>query len=110
MWWYNYLSYLQTKVALICSKCKTIQSPENTKWGCGISKNSFNCDKIINLENNIENSFRNSVLQKRTYFFLKERLNQANKNNSNNENRMSSNDRYLTNLKKVNEKTKEVKS
>ena len=105
-----YLSYLQTKVAIICSKCKTIQSPENTKWGCGNCKNSFNCDKIIILENNIENSFRNSVLETRTNFFLKESGNKANKINSKNENRVSSNDRYLTNLKKVNEKTKEVKS
>ena len=62
------------------------------------------------MEKNIENNFRKSVIQTRTNYFLKESVNKANKNNSKNEDRVSSNDRYLTNLKKVNEKTKEVKS
>ena len=49
-----YLSYLQTKFAVVCNKCKIIQKPEEVKWGCGKCKKNFFCDKMIVLESAIE--------------------------------------------------------
>ena len=49
-----YLSYLQTKFAVVCNKCKIIQKPEEVKWGCGNCKKNFLCDKMIVLESAIE--------------------------------------------------------
>ncbi len=113
-----YISYLQTKVAIICNKCKTIQNPENIQWGCGNCKNSFNCDKIIMLENKVENNFRKSVLQTRSNFFLKEKNNISIKNSfkkdNDKEKKISSIERCLTSKKtqnlKTTERIKEVKN
>ena len=49
-----FLSYLQTKFAVVCNKCKIIQKPEQVKWGCGKCKKNFFCDKMIVLESAIE--------------------------------------------------------
>jgi hypothetical protein len=112
-----YISYLQTKVVIICDKCKTIQKPEDIQWGCGNCKNSFNCDKIIILENKVENNYKKSVLQTRSNFFFKDRANISIKNSfikKDKENRVSSSERCLTAKKaqnfKANEKIKELKN
>ena len=109
-----YLSYLQTKVAIVCNKCKTIQNPENVKWGCSNCKGNFSCDKIIILEKTVEN---NNELQTRTNFFLKENENKNNKTNITNITnikkniRVSSNDKCLTSKKsKKFNKLKETKN
>ena len=67
-----FLSYLQTKLVIVCNKCKKIENPEKIKWGCTNCKGNFFCDKIIILENaiinnnNSNNNLRKSVLQGRT--------------------------------------------
>ena len=107
-----FLSYLQTKIAIVCNKCKRIQSPEKLKWGCSNCKESFYCDKIIIIEDNNED--KNNVLQTRTNFFLKDSGTKKLKNKIKKEVRVSSNDRCLTSKKikkfKENESLKECKS
>ena len=105
-----FLSYLQTKIAIVCNKCKTIQNPEKIEWGCSNCKESFSCDKIIILENN----FDKNVLQTRTNFFLKDTKNKKIKSNIKKEIRVSSNERCLTSKKikkiKENDTLKDYKS
>ena len=109
-----YLSYLQTKVAIVCNKCKTIQNQENVKWGCSNCKGSFNCDKIIILENNDENTFKNNILETSKNFLLKENENKNN-NIKKNIRSISSNDKCLTSKKskkynKLKEDSKNIKN
>ena len=105
-------SYLQTKIAIVCNKCKIIQNPENIQWGCSNCKESFYCDKIIILENNIDD--KKNILQTRNNFFLKDSGTKKLKNKIKKEVRVSSNDRFLTSKKikklKENDSLKECKS
>ena len=101
-----FLSYLQTKLVIVCNKCKKIENPEKIKWGCTNCKGNFFCDKIIILENaiinnnNSNNNLRKSVLQGRTNLFLKHSsMNKKIKNKIKIENRVSSNDRCYTSKK-----------
>ena len=109
-----FLSYLQTKVVVVCNKCKIIQNPEIIKWGCSNCNGAFFCDKIIVLENKLENNLRKSVLQTRTNFFLKECGNKKIKNNLKKEKRIASNDKCMTSKKmktfKINEDLKKNKT
>ena len=73
-----YLSYLQNKFAVVCSKCKMIQNPEDVKWECGKCKKYFMCDKMVVLESAIEKekNFSAGNEMKNTYntgFFMEKK-------------------------------------
>ena len=93
------LSYLQTKVAVVCNKCKVIQNSENIKWGCSNCKENFYCDQIILLDNTEDNELNKDILQTRTNFFLKDNENKNIKNNLKKEIKVSIDDRCLTSKK-----------
>ena len=88
-----FLSYLQNKIRVVCSKCRIIQNPDDIKWECTKCNSYFFCNKIVASDN--ENTGQKNIIKTRSNFFL----NQNNKNIKNIlkiEKRVTSNDRYLT--------------
>ena len=107
-----YLSYLQTKFAVVCNKCKIIQKPEEVKWGCGKCKKNFFCDKMIVLESAIEKekNFGRSAGQKENpkKFYLEKNVTRFLSMNSGLKGKCLTNQKSKTNHK--NDAINEIKS
>ena len=94
-----YLSHLQKKIAIVCNKCKIIQNPEEVQWGCSKCNNFFYCDRIIVMENAIDNNTKKNVTQTKTNFFLKENISKNLKNTFKLERKSTNKERCLTSKK-----------
>ena len=94
-----YLSYLQKKTVIVCSKCKVIQYPRNVKWICSKCNRYFFCDKILAPESSLQNNFQKSEMQTKANFFMKVNFNKNLKNNFKLEKIKKNKNRCLTSQK-----------
>ena len=58
-----YLGYLQKKERAVCSGCRLVQEIKDVKWLCPKCGDSFECDKIHNNKNGVENRKNNYLLK-----------------------------------------------
>ena len=58
-----YLSYLNKRPVIVCSKCKTIKEVPDMIWNCPNCGINFNCNGIIYIQKKVKKNFGKNILR-----------------------------------------------